>query len=179
MSILLWEATYLNTSFRAIKIQRNCFHKDQTAPSTYLPCQFQFFPSPIWTCKDDFVLWLSTNMNKSNWLSWGMSNFWYSVLKHSKLRCAIFLPKSAKKGATQFFSESAKNFGQKRPKFEFFLAGIKLKMPHLTIFIAFLYDNILTKRNSWFFPQKIIQNRSFLMSFWKSATRNVRRQKRQ
>ena len=77
-----------------------------------------------------------------------------SVVKSSKLRCAIFLPKSAKKGATQFFSESAKNFGQKRPKFEFFLAGIKLKMPHLTIFIAFLYDNILTKRNSWFFPKK-------------------------
>ena len=77
-----------------------------------------------------------------------------SVLKHSKLRCAIFLPKSAKKGATQFFSESAKNFGQKRPKFEFFLAGIILKIPYLTIFIAFLYDNILTKRNSWFFFKK-------------------------
>ena len=67
-----------------------------------------------------------------------------SVVKSSKLRCAIFLPKSAKKGATQFFSESAKNFGQKRPKFEFFLAGIKLKMPHLTIFIAFLLHFYMT-----------------------------------
>ena len=60
--------------------------------------------------------------------------------------------KSAKK-RPKFFFKKRHNFGQRRHNLRHFLFGMKLKMTHHAIFIAFLCDNFFQISNSNVFPR--------------------------
>ena len=62
------------------------------------------------------------------------------------------MPKSAK-SAPKFFFKKRHNFGQRRHNLRHFLFGMKLKMTHHAIFIAFLCDNFSQISNSNVFPR--------------------------